>query len=179
MLATIKTYYQKNRKERLAYAKDYRKQNPELTIERDRRYAKKRKEKQTYYYQKWYAKNGRNRTDADKERILKYNQFFPERVKANKMVRACVWLGHIVKPDTCTYCKKNKRVQAHHINYDHYLNFIWLCGSCHKLVHLGGIEIKFGERVPCKIDPSINPLTEQMRIYQRRRRKKIRDTRNP
>lgn len=138
----MKTYYQRNREKILAYAKkryaenpDYNKEwsknNPDKIKMNRHKYAKKQKE----YYEKWYKENGRNRATNYREKILEWEQLFPERKKIQRQLINAVRLDEIKRPEICSQCGRKTRIQAHHFNYDHFMNIIWLCASCHKNEH--------------------------------------------
>lgn len=49
--------------------------------------------------------------------------------------------GKIIKPTACSRCGSGGRIEGHHHNgYDkeHYLDVVWLCHPCHKLVERVG-----------------------------------------
>jgi hypothetical protein len=126
-----KAYRDAHKKEMKEYNKKYR------LLHSDER-KKKRKEdadKIRECYSKWYAKNGRSRSDNYIEKILEWGEKFPERVKIHKQVNNAIRMDEIVRPNYCPRCGRKKRPQAHHYNYIHFMNFIWLCASCHKREH--------------------------------------------
>lgn len=50
----------------------------------------------------------------------------------------------LMKPTTCEMCGKQplvKRLHAHHNEYDRWWDVTWLCGHCHKAVHLKGMNV--------------------------------------
>jgi len=122
-----KKYYEEHRNE----AKKWRIEHPEKIKMYRQRYAKKQKE----YYEKWYKENGRNRTVRDLEKILEWRYEHPERVKIHDQLNRAVNSGKLERPEICPKCRRKTRIHAHHINYDHFMNFLWLCASCHKLEH--------------------------------------------
>jgi len=131
----METYYQRHKKERHkdnpGYHKKWYKDNPKkIKVVRLRR-----AKKQAIYYAKWYKENGRGRTANYKECILEYRQKYPDRIKIYRMVNMAVSEGEIIKPDICSECGRTAYLHAHHYNYENYMNFIWLCASCHKNEH--------------------------------------------
>ena len=87
------------------------------------------------YYPKWYAKNGRNRADNYQEAILHWRQSHPKECKAHEQLRKAVSKGEIVRPDSCEKCRRRVRLYGHHTDYSKPLKVVWVCGSCHKLLH--------------------------------------------
>lgn len=62
----------------------------------------------------------------------KYREKDLARQKASKAIRK----GKIQKPQTCERCGEQfSNLQAHHENYEKPLEIVWLCESCHKLLH--------------------------------------------
>jgi len=57
------------------------------------------------------------------------------KLKVIKQVNYAVRIGKLIKPKYCSSCNKKKRLYGHHIDYSKALEVIWLCGSCHKLLH--------------------------------------------
>ena len=146
----METYYQRNRAKCLARAKEYyrenivafadfnrryREENREKVKQSTKRWRENNSEKVKLYQMAWYRKNGKNRTDADYEKIYEWMESNPEKVKIQKQLQYAVMRGYIERPSCCPRCKREVRVQAHHVDYDRYTNFIWLCASCHKKEH--------------------------------------------
>lgn len=52
---------------------------------------------------------------------------------ARKLTEAALASGKIKRPETCQVCGKapEKRIEAHHENYDKPLDIIWCCTKCH------------------------------------------------
>jgi hypothetical protein len=57
----------------------------------------------------------------------------PEKVRAQRMVAYQVSLGNMTALP-CARCGTAK-TYAHHENYDHPLDVVWLCQACHKARH--------------------------------------------
>lgn len=145
----MNTYYQENREKILQRQKEKYHKNPRVYIERVKEsrnslvlekknlYRLKKKEYQKEYYAKWYKKNGRNRADNYTECILEWHEANPEKIKIHQQLRQAVLKGKVIRPKECSRCGKEGRIHAHHINYEHFMNFVWLCASCHKLEHGG------------------------------------------
>jgi len=55
---------------------------------------------------------------------------------ANAKVHKAVKTGVLKRPARCSECgRRNGRIVAHHENYERPLEVVWLCDSCHKLIH--------------------------------------------
>lgn len=73
-----------------------------------------------------------------KKEYLKNNYFkkYPERYKIGHQMDYAYKMKWIIRPDECPRCGEKGRIHAHHFNYDHWRNFIWLCTLCHAKEHL-------------------------------------------
>ena len=98
-------------------------------------YRQRHADKQKKYYAKWYKEKGRRRAENYKEIIYEWTRLFPEKVKIRDQLDYVIKIGIITRPKICPKCGREARIQAHHFNYEHFMNFIWLCASCHKKVH--------------------------------------------
>jgi len=88
-----------------------------------------------------YTKKYRE-TEKGKLAIKKYydnaKAEHPDRYKARTALMHAIQKGKIIKPDTCENCgKQHYGIHGHHPSYlyEDHLKVIWLCPSCHKLVH--------------------------------------------
>lgn len=93
------------------------------------------KEKQKAYYKKWYRKNGRNRSEHDNNLIKEWQIHHPNEVKAARKLRSAVKRGEVIRPKCCDCCGSIGKVSGHHKDYNKVLDVMWLCHSCHKIVH--------------------------------------------
>ena len=50
-------------------------------------------------------------------------------------VKKLIDSGELKKPDLCERCKKEKILIAHHKDYLFPSDVIWLCKSCHMIIH--------------------------------------------
>lgn len=58
----------------------------------------------------------------------------PEKYKARNAVNNALRDGKIERTP-CYFCGGVHRLQAHHEDYDHPLDVVWLCASCHGKLH--------------------------------------------
>lgn len=104
----------------------------ELKKEHKRNYQKK-------YYREWYAKNGRFRAVDYMEAIREWQKNHPEAMEARQLVRYHLTKAkkiRLVKPLLCSKCNRQTKLSAHHEDYSKPLEVLWLCSSCHKLLHI-------------------------------------------
>jgi hypothetical protein len=63
----------------------------------------------------------------------------PEVIARRELNRA-ITNGRVERPSTCSACSKPCTPHGHHHNgYDNWYDVIWLCASCHKLLHMRGV----------------------------------------
>ena len=101
-----------------------------------KKYPSQTGERRKLYYRNWYAKNGRSRSIDYVEIIREWRKNHPEAVKAHKILAAAIKIGKIKKPKNCLNCNELRRLSAHHKTYDKPLEVLWVCSSCHKLLHI-------------------------------------------
>lgn len=104
--------------------------------------------------------NAKERVEKNKERIKRYKTENPEKYKkyahqknewskknshkknANAKVQRALFNGVIIKPRECESCGMDKKLEAHHEDYNKPLEVIWLCIECHNKRHIELNEIK-------------------------------------
>ena len=99
-------------------------------------YREKNKEKRSEYFRKWWAKNKERFIDRRREYNFEYLQLFPQKTIIHKQFSAAIMKREIVRAEFCSKCGEPGDIHAHHYNYDHWKNFIWLCASCHRREHV-------------------------------------------
>lgn len=99
-------------------------------------YREKNKKKISLYFQKWWAENKERMIDGRREANLEYRTLFPEKVIIHNQTSAAIMKREIVRAEFCSKCGEPGDIHAHHFNYDHWENFIWLCASCHRREHV-------------------------------------------
>lgn len=57
------------------------------------------------------------------------------KLNAHQMVMFALKLGILKKPNECTECGSNIKIEGHHEDYSKPLEVIWLCKSCHTKRH--------------------------------------------
>lgn len=57
-----------------------------------------------------------------------------EKVIARQKLHQAVAKGTLIRPDICSKCKENKKVEAHHEDYSKPLEVKWVCRQCHSKV---------------------------------------------
>lgn len=99
---------------------------------------KERNNLKTKEYNKRYYSKNRERSLAYATDYRERNQ---QRLEAHKAVQRALTSGELIRPEKCSnpFCKGvgESTIEAHHESYakKHWLDVIWLCPSCHKLVH--------------------------------------------
>ena len=59
----------------------------------------------------------------------------PQKFKARRAVGNAIRDGRLEKGSECYFCGTSDRLHAHHEDYDHPLDVVWLCASCHGKLH--------------------------------------------
>lgn len=95
----------------------------------------KARERFRKYYARWYAKNGRKRSENYIDVISKWAKNNREKVNVSQKLRYAVNKEKIIKPKVCDHCHEEKRIVGHHPDYTKPLEVLWLCYSCHKIEH--------------------------------------------
>lgn len=129
--------YQKNKESRSKQQKEYRQT---LTIEKKKEYLE--------YIRRWQKNHPEKVAEYKKRRKpknIKYNSHWykmhPIGYKAKKILIEAIKSGVIIKPPNCEICNRNHtRIYGHHPDYSKPLEVIWVCGSCHRLIHTGRIN---------------------------------------
>lgn len=131
-LFEIKEDEYKPRKERLSKEELEAIKNKEKEYRSNPRY----KEKQKEYNAKWYEENGINVTEKQREKRKEWKNENPEKVKASYILNRALIKRLIKRPLECSNCgRSNTRIVGHHPDYCKPLEVIWLCNSCHRLIH--------------------------------------------
>ncbi len=71
----------------------------------------------------------------------------PGATHAHDILNNALRAGRILKPSVCFSCGGNVRLCGHHENYSKPLDVVWLCQSCHELLHNAQLE---KEEVVCR-----------------------------
>lgn len=59
------------------------------------------------------------------------------RRNAHAVLQRAVKAGIIMKPKSCSLCKKpHEYIHGHHLIYEFPLSVLWVCPSCHRNIHL-------------------------------------------
>ncbi len=94
------------------------------------------RENRSAYYKEWYKKNGRSRGGNYKESIYGWKKENPEKVTAHRILNDAIRIGIVKRPNTCSRCNRSGcRILGHHNLYNRPLEVVWLCSSCHKIIH--------------------------------------------
>lgn len=59
----------------------------------------------------------------------------PEKLKARRAISNGIRDGKIERGTACHFCASSHNLQAHHEDYDHPLDVVWLCAKCHGKLH--------------------------------------------
>jgi hypothetical protein len=68
-------------------------------------------------------------------RMSDYRRLHPERGYAVRTLNNAILQGKITRPDMCMNCNATGAVDGHHDDYNKPLEVMWLCRSCHLILH--------------------------------------------
>ncbi len=89
-----------------------------------------------------YCESENNYSHVDlKQYHAKWYINHPDAKKAHRMISKAIEMGEIIRPQVCTRCKKAGKIQGHHEDYSKPLDVLWLCVSCHRLLHSGMLHV--------------------------------------
>ena len=101
------------------YMKKWRTENPDKIKECQKKSDKKRRARKNEWKKKW-------------------KQAHPFITKSRMILTHAVEDGKIIKPDECSKCNSNGKIDGHHPDYSEPLKVMWLCQNCHRTLHLEG-----------------------------------------
>lgn len=71
-----------------------------------------------------------------KQEGLKLREKYPEKARARSLLSNAVCEGKIIRPSQCSLCLSSDGVvEGHHPDYSKPLDVIWVCKSCHFVIH--------------------------------------------
>jgi hypothetical protein len=80
------------------------------------------------YYRKVYFKNKEKYAEYGKKNLEKNRKKHNARAKIYRHIKA----GKIIKPQICSKCDNQGKIEAHHHDYEKPLEVTWLCTKCHR-----------------------------------------------
>jgi hypothetical protein len=102
----------------------------ECTKEDVRKNYAARREQYARYERERFARPERKTNALEYQR--KRRAKFPEKDAARQKVGRAVRSGKLIRPDYCTVCGRQGKVEAHHTDYSRPLDVQWLCFVCHR-----------------------------------------------
>ena len=61
---------------------------------------------------------------------------YPIRYRIQSQINHAIKMGILIRPDLYSICNGNNgKIISHHPNYKNPLHFIWVCRSCHLIIH--------------------------------------------
>lgn len=92
-------------------------------------YQTEHREEQAIRYRKWYETKGRKRRAGYVELITAWRKLNPEKCTVHKLIYLAIKMGKILRPKICERCKKERKIVAHHEDYNFPFKITWLCYS--------------------------------------------------
>ena len=122
-LETRKRYRENNREK-------IRQQDKEDYINNPDKFRAKARINQKKYFQ---TPKGRQKY---KLQSLKLREKYPEKARARSLLSNAICDGKIIRPKQCSLCLRSDGIiEAHHPDYSRPLDVVWVCKSCHFMVH--------------------------------------------
>ena len=122
ILEKAKLRYEGNKQGHLEYCKIWARNNPEKISAIGKRYRAKNKQKRN-----------------EREAIYRKSPIYIKKQTARMAVYVAIKCGKLIKPVKCSMCLSPSKLEAHHhkgYSKDHHLDVIWLCNTCHNIVHV-------------------------------------------
>lgn len=120
----LRTKYRENNRERI------REQDREAYHQDPEKFREKARISQKKYFQ---TDKGREKY---KQQGLKLRKKYPEKARARSLLSNAICAGKIIRPSKCSLCRCDKGIiESHHPDYSKPLDVIWVCKSCHFMVH--------------------------------------------
>lgn len=136
--ASEKEWRINNQEKKREMRRRYRENNREHIREMDREYYIENHEKmleKAKVSQKKYHETEKGKSNLHKHNKLSRSRN-PEKARARSLLSNAICDGKIIRPSACSLCGCDKFViEAHHPDYSKPYDVIWLCRSCHGIVH--------------------------------------------
>lgn len=127
------------------YNTRWAKEHPGLVKAKRKRMMIKHRELLTSRNRKRYLEKGVKRSPEQNELNRRYRQAHKLQRNVKARVRNEIKAGRMFRAENCETCSFECKTQAHHYNYDFPFSVVWLCASCHRLVH-GKIDYPLKQR---------------------------------
>ena len=128
--------YLETREKQIKQALDWNRKNRDRKNENERKWRREKMKNDPEYREK-IRKHSQAMYRKHKAKRLLYSslQENTERQKARHELRYALRKRKIVRPVKCDSCNNVGKVEGHHSDYSKPLSVIWLCRSCHELIH--------------------------------------------
>jgi hypothetical protein len=130
-----------NKEQKKEYMKRWRDEHPDKIEEYNRQWRLTHRDELAKLQRERYAKNPSAYLETS------HRTHTPESEWATYRLNYFLRKKRIVKSSTCQGCDSRRKLEAHHEDYNKPLDVIWLCRSCHRLLHLNKKRNK--ENVTC------------------------------
>lgn len=132
------------RRSQARWVREWRKKNPELAKEMDKKKHIKYNDRRNRYSRLYFQehKNDYDYKKKAKRRSYKYYRNNKLKAKCRSIFYKAVRAGLISKPYKCSICENTKNIHGHHTDYTQPFKVTWVCRSCHYKIHSGKLEIK-------------------------------------
>ena len=129
-------------------ALEWRHRNIERARQNSLRYNKEHRENISLQARAWRRRSKEKIRETDRKQYMKnivlrktisekYRSDHPEREKAHSLFKSALRSGKVIRPAKCEMCGDSCKPHGHHPDYSKPYDVIWLCSSCHSLLHKG------------------------------------------
>lgn len=66
----------------------------------------------------------------------RWTEEHPQATNARRMVSNAIKRGFVIRPKNCEACGRDARIYGHHDDYNEPFKIKWVCGSCHRKIHV-------------------------------------------
>lgn len=123
----MRKYHHENREQRISYKKEWYEKNKEEA--REKIYAWKKENPE--YMRQWHEQN----KDKHAANIKRWHEKHPHYLKCHKEFRSALKQGKLFRPDRCSLCNREGKIEGHHHDYSKPLDVVWVCKECHNDIH--------------------------------------------
>ena len=117
------------------YQKIYRSENKDKICKWTKTYEENNVKKRRESKADWAKQDRKNNPEKYSKYLKQYRENRKHKQQAVNKLNWAVKSGKIKKPEECSCCGHNEKVNGHHKDYNKPLEVIWLCTKCHKFLH--------------------------------------------
>jgi hypothetical protein len=133
----VKASREKRKDRALAVAREYKRKNKDRLSKLQKVHYYLNREKLCQKAREWSKNLSPEKKKIKRQYYLKWSK--TENAKKYNTSRKAVYnalkKGILIKPNKCTLCFREEKLEGHHPDYNKPLEVVWLCKKCHGIVH--------------------------------------------